>query len=612
MRQDVRGRLVHRADQPPGRLFHDLDGLSACPAQAGHPGRVRPAGPVPAGRPAAQQRPAAQVRGDVGGGRAEQPEIRLGQRQLGGGRAQVRGQHVGIPRIEHGRLDRMPQDLRVVDEVGVERVVPGDQHRDRAGAPPAGPASLLPQGRPGAWPAGDEHGVQAGDVDPEFEGGGGGQAGQPAPTQRRLHAAPVLGQVSGPVRRDPVGVAGRPLLGQQPLGVQRHGLGGAAGADERQRRDVLADQAGEKLRGLGGRCAAHRSTRLAPGLGQRRFPQGERHRPVRRSVRGDFLCGQAGQAARSLTCLPRGGGGEDEDRAGLGGVVRAHPAEPAQHVSHMGPEDPPVSVALVDDHIAQLAEEAGPAAMLRQQDVMQHVGVGEQVTGVRPGPGAFARTRVAVQRGGPDTRQPEGPDRGKLISGQRLRGRDVQRRPARQDPGQGGQQVPERFPGGGPGRDDHVAAVPGVIGRRDLMRPRGPDSPAAEGRGQLGGNPLRPGRGDAGAARDLLQMDQPAGPPSLLQQAEGGNRRSLRRLWRGRSRRSLCGGGARRGDSGPQGADRGADGAGAGGGPDRTRVPSARRLTRQGVDRSHGFSASSVVAACPAPGFRIDMTPERG
>jgi tetratricopeptide (TPR) repeat protein len=53
----------------------------------------------------------------------------------------------------------------VVHQVGVERVIAGDEHRHRRLALAAGPARLLPDRRPGAGPAGDEHRIQAGDYE---------------------------------------------------------------------------------------------------------------------------------------------------------------------------------------------------------------------------------------------------------------------------------------------------------------------------------------------------------------------------------------------------------------------------------------------------------------
>ena len=97
---------------------------------------------------------------------AEDRLVVLRQRQLGGGGAQVRAQDVRVGRVEHRRLDRTAEQRGgVVDEVGVQGVVAGDQHGERALTGPPGPAGLLPHRGDGAGEPGDQDGVEAGDVD---------------------------------------------------------------------------------------------------------------------------------------------------------------------------------------------------------------------------------------------------------------------------------------------------------------------------------------------------------------------------------------------------------------------------------------------------------------
>ena len=116
------------------------------------------------------------------------------------------GEDVRVVRVEDGRLHGLlEQRLGVVDEEGVQRVVAG--HQDGQGTLPgaSGPAGLLPQRRPGAGIAGDDDGIQARDIDAELEGGGGGQAQQPAGVQGALQGAAFLGEVSPAVGGDPGG-----------------------------------------------------------------------------------------------------------------------------------------------------------------------------------------------------------------------------------------------------------------------------------------------------------------------------------------------------------------------------------------------------------------------
>ena len=115
---------------------------------------------------------------------------------------------------------RCQDRLGVVHQVGVQRVVAGDQDGDRPAAVAAGPASLLPQGRPGARPAGDQHGVEPGDVDAEFQRGRGGQAGDrarpaarppaPAGPRRGTRTGRPRPRRPGPRRRPRPAPAGRP------------------------------------------------------------------------------------------------------------------------------------------------------------------------------------------------------------------------------------------------------------------------------------------------------------------------------------------------------------------------------------------------------------------
>ena len=129
----------------------------------------------------------------------------------------MRPEHVGVVRVEDGGLDRCAeQRLGVVDQVGVERVVAGDQHAEGVLAAAPGPADLLPQRRAGAREAGHQHGVEPGDVDAELEGVGGGQPEQPPAAQRLLERAALLGQVAAAVGRDPVRAARASTSAEQP------------------------------------------------------------------------------------------------------------------------------------------------------------------------------------------------------------------------------------------------------------------------------------------------------------------------------------------------------------------------------------------------------------
>lgn len=115
----------------------------------------------------------------------------------------------------------------MVDEEGVQGVVAGDQDRERAPAGASGAARLLPQGGAGAGVAGDQDGVQPGDVDAEFEGGGGGEAEQLAGVEGAFEGSAFLGEVAAAVGGDPPGQRAVDL-GEAFLGDQRDQLGAPA------------------------------------------------------------------------------------------------------------------------------------------------------------------------------------------------------------------------------------------------------------------------------------------------------------------------------------------------------------------------------------------------
>src|SRR4051812_34579746 len=87
-------------------------------------------------------------------------------------------------------------------EVGVQRVVAGDEDGERLLPLAARAPRLLPKGRMRAGPAGEEDGVEAADIDAELERVGGGDAEQPSARQPGLERAAVLRQVARPVRGD--------------------------------------------------------------------------------------------------------------------------------------------------------------------------------------------------------------------------------------------------------------------------------------------------------------------------------------------------------------------------------------------------------------------------
>ncbi|QDL75601.1 hypothetical protein DNK48_24880 [Streptomyces malaysiensis subsp. malaysiensis] len=478
-------RGVHGAQQPPGGRLDDLDRAAARPADVGEVGGALTACPVPRGRPAPQQLALLQLRHQLLGGGPEEFQVGLGERKLGRGRAEVRREDVRVVRVQDGGLHRLPEEgVRVVDEIGVQRVVPGDQDREGpfAGAP--SPSRLLPQGGAGAGIARHDHGVQAGDVHPQLQGGGGGEPQQLTGVQGPLQGAALLGEIAAAIGGDPVRQRavhfGEPLLGDE-----RDELRAPPGAHEGDRTDALDGQVGEQVRGLGRGRAAYGGALLTVELGQRRLPEGEDDLAAGRAVLGDLHDGHAGQPTRGGRRIGGGGRGEQEHRRGA--VAGADAAQPAQHLGHMGAEDTPVGVALVDHHITQRAQEGGPSGVAGQDAPVEHVGVGEHVVRVLPDPLALLDGRVAVVDRRPDAGAQRGGEVGQgapLVGGQRLGGGEIQGgRPspagflrAVQQGAEDGGQIGEGLAGGGSGGHDHGFPAQRVFGGARLVGPGALDS----------------------------------------------------------------------------------------------------------------------------------------
>ena len=320
---------------------------------------------------------------------------------------------------------------------------------------------------------------------------------------------------SGQVARAVGGDPGRLRLAQPVAGGQGDGLRAAPGPDERERRDLRLDQRGEQVRGLGRRGPA--SPHLGVGVQQGRLPQGEGDRRAGRAVLGHRGHFQAGELARALFRVADGGRGEDEDRLRPGSlpghrVVRGDAAQPAQDLGDVRAEDPAVPVALVDDDDPQAAEEAAPAGVVRQQPAVHHVRVGQQVVGVRLGPGPLGQRGVAVVAGGADPAQPEVAHRLELVGGQRLGRREVEHGAAVEHRRQGRREVAGRLAGGRPCGDDHVRSGPGEPRGLRLVRPRGGDPAGRQGGGDLGANGGRPAGGLPVTSGYVFEVDQFPGP----------------------------------------------------------------------------------------------------
>ncbi len=157
-------------------------------------------------------------------GLAEEPELGFAEREFPGGAPQMRLQDVRVRGVDHrGFGGTFEQVGGVVHEVLVQRIVLGNQDRERVGVPATGSPHLLPHGGAGARVAGEDGGVERADVDAQLQRTGGCDRQQLAVGQLALDATPVLGEVAGPVALDalPASPARPPLGGRTRRAARR-------------------------------------------------------------------------------------------------------------------------------------------------------------------------------------------------------------------------------------------------------------------------------------------------------------------------------------------------------------------------------------------------------
>ena len=180
-----------------------------------------------------------------------------------------------------------------------------------------------------------------------------------------------------------------------------------------------------------------------------------------------------GEGLGQLPRVADRGRGADELRPRA--VELAEPPQPPEDVRDVRAVDPAQAVQLVHHHVAQVLEELHPLRVVRQDALVEHVGVRDH--DVRPRPDRLARVlrRVPVVGERPDV----GPDRldhpvqlGQLVLGQRLRREEVEGPRVRvlQDAVEDGQVVAE-----------------GLARRRSGSRPRRPSPPGPARRPRAGG-----------------------------------------------------------------------------------------------------------------------------
>ncbi len=202
-------------------------------------------------------------------------------------------------------------------------------------------------------------------------------------------ASPFLGEVPGAVRGDATRELGRGAL-ETTARVLRDHLGAAATPREREGLVVVSHESGHELGGFDVRRTSCTRMRVDEwSLPAREHPFGARRRVVE-----DLVDLAAAERGRQLAGIPDGRAREEERR--IRAIVLTEPAEAAQDVRDVRPEDAAQRVQLVDDDVLQTHEERGPRLVRRQDPHVQHLGVGQHDVGVLARPGPVVAGRVAV------------------------------------------------------------------------------------------------------------------------------------------------------------------------------------------------------------------------
>src|SRR5699024_6423196 len=162
--------LVDRTEELPTSGVHDLCRRTTRTPDIGKVTCPVIAGPEPASGPFAQQLPRDERVEGLFHRRTEQVRVLPGDREFLRGRTQMWSQDVGVFRVKDSGFHRLTENsFRVVCQISVQGVVPGDESSQ--GVVPASPRppGLLPQGSPGPRPTCDEYRVQPTDVHPQFK-----------------------------------------------------------------------------------------------------------------------------------------------------------------------------------------------------------------------------------------------------------------------------------------------------------------------------------------------------------------------------------------------------------------------------------------------------------
>ena len=247
-----------------------------------------------------------------------------------------------VVRVEARFLGRpLEQELRVVDDVLVDRRSRGDQDGNARALPPAGPPELLPRRRHRTRVAGEDRDIEPPDVDAELERVRGDDAEDLAIAQPVLDRPTFGWQVAAPVAAN--------AASRSVALAQRFAQSGQQQLDRDPRppeHDRLAPGAEE------GECPPlcegdGRPARTAGGLHDRRIDKHDVALAGRCPVSVDEACRSPGQHRRQLARVPDRRRAAHDDR--VRAVMGADPEEPPKHVGDVAAEHAAIRVQLVDD-----------------------------------------------------------------------------------------------------------------------------------------------------------------------------------------------------------------------------------------------------------------------
>ena len=200
----IRRTRIHGSEKTSRRLFHHSNWCAADAAQVGKVAGPLRTGPEPSALSASEQTSADQLLQQARSRRAEELEIGVGQRKLSRCGAQVRCEHVRVVRVQHRCFHWSPeQGVRVVDQVGVQRVVASDQHGQRVLTSTPRAPGLLPHGSSGSGPASHQDSVQPSHIYAELQRRSRGDAKELTRLKVCLQRSSLLRQVARAVSRNP-------------------------------------------------------------------------------------------------------------------------------------------------------------------------------------------------------------------------------------------------------------------------------------------------------------------------------------------------------------------------------------------------------------------------